>query len=86
MYNLILCIKIDLKRGDIAVEQYFRNPEYYSKALKKLDQSSLSHETPLELYESDGQLFINGGNNRLSLIMMEYLAEMYLFKYKSDKN
>ena len=86
MYNLILCIKIALKRGDIAVEQYFKNPEYYLKDLKKLDQSSLSHETPLELYESDGQFFINGGNNRLSLIMMEYLAEMYLFKYKSDKN
>ena len=42
------------KRGDSAVEQYFKNPEYYSKDLKQLDQSGLSHETPLELYESDG--------------------------------
>ena len=64
------------KRGDSAVEQYFKNPEYYSKGLKQFDQSSTRHETPLELYESDGQFFINGGNNRLSLIMMKYLAEM----------
>lgn len=64
------------KRGDSAVEQYFKNPEYYSIGLKQIDQSSTKHETPLELYESDGQFFINGGNNRLSLIMMKYLAEM----------
>jgi len=64
------------KRGDSAVEQYFKNPEYYSKGLKQFDQSSTRHETPLELYESDGKFFINGGNNRLSLIMMKYLAEM----------
>ena len=64
------------KRGDSAVEQYFKNPEYYSIGLKQFDQSSTRHETPLELYESDGQFFINGGNNRLSLIMMKYLAEM----------
>lgn len=64
------------KRGKNAVEEYFKNPEYYSKDLKQLDQSSLRHETPIELYESDGKFFINGGNNRLSLIMMKYLAEM----------
>lgn len=64
------------KRGDSAVEQYFKNPEYYSKDLKQLDQSNLSHETPIELYESDGKFFINGGNNRISLIMMKYLAEI----------
>lgn len=64
------------KRGKNAVEEYFRNPEYYSKDLKQLDQSKLRHETPIELYECDGKFFINGGNNRLSLIMMKYLAEM----------
>lgn len=64
------------KRGDSAVEQYFRNPEYYSKELKQQDQSNLRHDSPIELYESDGKFFINGGNNRLSLIMMKYLAEM----------
>lgn len=64
------------KRGDSAVEQYFKNPEYYSKGLKQQDQSRLRHDSPIELYESDGKFFINGGNNRLSLIMMKYLAEM----------
>jgi len=64
------------KRGDSAVEQYFSNPEYYSKGLKKFDQSNLNHDTPIELYEDNGQFYIKGGNNRLSLIMMKYLAEM----------
>ena len=73
------------KRGDSAVEQYFKNPEYYSKDLKQLDQSSLNHETPLELYESNGQFFINGGNNRLSLIMMKYLAERSRAQTEEEK-
>ena len=73
------------KRGDSAVKQYFKNPEYYSRDLKKLDQSGLSHETPLELYESDGKFFINGGNNRLSLIMMKYLAEMSKAQTEEEK-
>lgn len=51
-------------------------PGYYEQDLKKQDQSSLTHDTPIELYESDGQFFINGGNNRMSLIMMKYLAEL----------
>lgn len=71
------------KRGDNAVEEYFKNPEYYSRDLKQLDQSDLRHETPIELYESDGKFFINGGNNRLSLIMMKYLADMS--KAQSDE-
>ena len=54
------------KRGDDAVEQYFRNPEYYSEGLKGFDQSSLQHDSPIELYEDNGQFFIKGGNNRLS--------------------
>lgn len=71
------------KRGDNAVKEYFKNPEYYSRDLKQLDQSDLRHETPIELYESDGKFFINGGNNRLSLIMMKYLADMS--KAQSDE-
>lgn len=71
------------KRGDNAVREYFKNPEYYSRDLKQLDQSDLKHETPIELYESDGKFIINGGNNRLSLIMMKYLADMS--KAQSDE-
>ncbi len=63
------------KRGDDTVDNYFRNPDYYSKELKREDQSDLTHDTPIELYECDGQFFIKGGNNRLSLMMMKYLAE-----------
>ncbi len=64
------------KRGDNAVDEYFNNPEYYSHDLKQLDQSNLKHDTPIELYESNNKFFINGGNNRLSLIMMKYLSEL----------
>lgn len=64
------------KRGDRAIKEYFRNPQYYTKDLKQMDQSNLRHESPIELLESNGKFFINGGNNRLSLIMMKYLAEM----------
>jgi len=64
------------KRGDSAVDQYFENPNYYAIELKQKDQSNLRHDSPIELYESDGKFFIKGGNNRLSLIMMKYLAEM----------
>ena len=73
------------KRGDDAVEQYFRNPEYYSEGLKGFDQSSLQHDSPIELYEDNGQFFIKGGNNRLSLIMMKYLAEMSRAKTEEEK-
>ena len=73
------------KRGDNAVEQYFRNPEYYSEGLKGFDQSSLRHDSPIELYENNGQFFIKGGNNRLSLIMMKYLAEMSRAQTEEEK-
>lgn len=73
------------KRGDDAVEQYFRNPDYYSTGLKQQDQSNLRHDTPIELYESDGKFFINGGNNRLSLMMTKYLAEMSRAKTEEEK-
>lgn len=64
------------KRGDVAVEKFFRNPEYYTVDLKQMDQSTASHDSPIELAESNGQFFIMGGNNRMSLTMMRYLAEI----------
>ena len=67
---------LESKRGDSAVKQYFSNPNYYSTDLKQQNQTELGHDSPIELYESEGRFFINGGNNRLSLIMMKYLAEM----------
>lgn len=73
------------KRGDDAVEKYFRNPDYYSTGLKQQDQSDLRHDSPIELCESDGKFFIKGGNNRLSLIMMKYLAEMSKAKTAEEK-
>lgn len=73
------------KRGEATVEEYFKNPEYYSIGLKQLDQSNLKHITPIELYESDGKYFIKEGNNRLSLIMMKYLAEISRAQTEDEK-
>ena len=58
---------------------------YYEEDLKRQDQSNLNHDTPIELYESDGQFFINGGNNRMSLIMMKYLAELSKAQSEEEK-
>lgn len=74
------------KRGDEAIEQYFRNPDYYSIGLKQQEQSNLSHDSPIQLYESNGRFFIKGGNNRLLLIMMKYLAEMSRAKKEEEKS
>lgn len=73
------------KRGDRTVEEYFANPEYYFVGLKQQDQSNLRHDSPIELYESNGKFFINGGNNRLSLIMMKYLAETSKAQTEEEK-
>lgn len=74
------------KRGDNVVDNYFRNPDYYSKDLKKEDQSDLTHDTPIELYECDGQFFIKGCNNRLSLIMVKYLTEISKAQTQEEKD
>lgn len=76
---------ITTKRGDDAVLKYFKNPNYYDQELKQFEQSDLNHDTPIELYESEGKFFIKGGNNRLSLIMVKYLTEMSNAKTEEEK-
>lgn len=73
------------KRGDRTVEEYCANPEYYWVGLKQQNQSNLRHDSPIELLESNGKFFINGGNNRLSLIMMIYLAEISKAQTEEEK-
>jgi len=62
------------KRGDQNIKEYFSNPQYYEQ-LKEINQADMKHNTPLELYDVDGKYFISGGNNRLALMMLKYLAE-----------
>ncbi len=74
------------KRGDIIINSYINNPEYYEKVLKQPDQSyeTCRHDTPIELYKVDDEnYYVVGGNNRINLMMMLYLTD--LSKAKTDK-
>lgn len=64
------------KRGDDAVRKYFENPSYYETTLKEDNQSDKQHDSPIELYKYGDSFYVKGGNNRIGLIMMKYLAEL----------
>ena len=60
---------LDLARGDENIELYFENPDYYSE---------LQGRSDLGLARKDGKFYIlgvaGGGNNRLILMKIKYLA------------
>ena len=68
------------------IKQYFKNPNYYFKELRKLDQSNLSHNNELELYEDNGKLFVKDGTARLALMMTKYLLETSRAQSKEERN
>lgn len=77
-----------LKRGDENIRQFYYNPSYYSEKLRQQNQSSTNtgHDTPLELYRlSDGRCVVNGGNNRINIMMMLYLSELSKVKTEEEK-
>lgn len=73
------------EKTDEIIKLYFKNPNYYYKELRKLDQSELNHNNPIELYESNGKFFIKEGTARLSLMMIKYLLEMSRAQSKEEK-
>ena len=73
------------EKKDEIIKLYFKNPNYYYKELRKLDQSELNHNNPIELYESNGKFFIKEGTARLSLMMIKYLLEMSRAQSKEEK-
>lgn len=75
------------KRGDIMVNAYNNNPGYYEKTLKQPDQSyeTCRHDTPIELYKVDEKYYVIGGNNRINLMMMLYLADLSKAKAEDEK-
>ena len=74
-------------RGDDIINKFLNNPGYYSETLKSSDQSQAPHDTPLELKrDSYGKCFIAGGNNRINLLMMIYLAELSKAKTEEEKD
>lgn len=73
------------EKSDEIVKQYYKNPNYYFKELRKLDQSSLTHNNALELYEDNGKFFIKDGVGRLSFLMIKYLLEMSRAQSKEER-
>ncbi|MBP3502455.1 MAG: hypothetical protein J6K42_03130 [Clostridia bacterium] len=78
-------ILINNDKSDKIIKQYFTNPNYYFKELRKLDQSNLNHNNSIELYEDNGKFFVKDGVSRLSLMMIKYLLEMSRAQTKEEK-
>lgn len=73
------------EKTDEIIKLYFKNPNYYYKDLKQLDQSGLKHNGSIELYEDNGKFFVKDGLARLSLMMIKYLLEMSRAQSKEEK-
>ena len=73
------------EKSDEIVKQYYKNPNYYFKELRKIDQSELTHNSVLELYEDNGKFFIKEGVARLSFMMIKYLLEMSRAQTKEER-
>ena len=86
-YNNKTWIEIfsDNEKSDEIVKLYYKNPNYYFKELRKIDQSTLLHNNPLELYEDNGKFFIKDGVGRLSFMMIKYLLEMSRAQSKEER-
>lgn len=78
-------ILIENEKSDEIIKQYFKNPNYYFRDLRKLDQSNLNHNNEIELYEDNGKLFIKDGVSRLSIMMIKYLLEMSRASSKEER-
>lgn len=78
-------IFINNEKCDEIIKQYFKNPNYYFKELRKLDQSNLNHNNELVLYEDNGKFFVKDGVARLSLMMVKYLLEMSRAQSKEER-
>lgn len=76
---------INNKNSDEIIKQYFKNPNYYFRELRKLDQTTLNHNNELELYEDNGKIFIKDGVSRLALMMIKYLLEMSRAQTKEER-
>ena len=69
-------IFISNEKNDDIIKQYFKNPNYYFKDLRKIDPLQKNKNNNIELYEDNGKLFVIDGIGRLSLMMVKYLLEM----------
>lgn len=79
-------IFVNNDKSDEMIKQYFKNPNYYFKELRKLDQTSLNHNNEIELYEDNGKFFVKDGTARLALMMTKYLLETSRAQTKEEQN
>lgn len=77
---------LNTKKGEKTIELYKSHPSYYFNDLKQVKQSSLIHDTPLEVFKIDHEYYIKGGNNRILLLKMLYFSELNRIKLEADKN
>ena len=73
------------EKCDEIVKQYYNNPNYYYKELRKIDQAQTNQENAILLYEDNGKFFISDGIARLSLMMIKYLLEMSRARTKEER-
>lgn len=73
------------EKTDEIIKLYFKNPNYYYKDLKQLNQTGLKHNGSIELYEDNGKFFVKDGVARVSLMMIKYLLEMSRAQSKEEK-
>lgn len=78
-------IFIDNEKSDEIIKQYFKNPNYYFKDLRKIDPLERNRDNNIELYEDNGKIFIIDGISRLSLMMVKYLLEMSRASSKEER-
>lgn len=67
------------------IKLYFKNPNYYYRDLKQLNQSSSAQGSSIELYEDNGKFFVKEGIARIALMMIKYLLEMSRAESKEEK-
>lgn len=79
-------IFVNNDKSDEMIKQYFKNPNYYFKELRKLDQTSLNHNNEIELYEDNGKFFVKDGIARLALMMTKYLLETSRAQTKEEQS
>lgn len=78
-------IFVNNKKSDDIVKQYFKNPNYYFRDLRKIDQTDVESNSSIELFEDDGKLYVKDGIGRLSLMMVKYLLEMSRATSKEER-
>lgn len=78
-------IFVNNDKSDEIIKQYFKNPNYYFRDLRKIDPMENHREGNIELCEDNGKMYVVDGVGRLSLMMVKYLLEMSRASSKEER-